>query len=308
MSAVIEIKGLTKSLKTHFWEKPFMALKGIDLQVEEGQVYGFVGHNGAGKTTTIKTLMGLISPDAGEAFLHGKPVSSVESRRDVGFLPERPYFYDYLTAKEALMFYGQLNGMERKAIEKRTPELLELLNIQAAANRQMKGFSKGMLQRLGMATAIIHDPSLVILDEPMSGLDPVGRGQIKEIIRLLKKQKKTVFFSSHILADIEQLCDHVALIAHGEIRQEGKVEALLSSYDKGYELVVIDNGKPELASLAESLDPSWSRKGGHISFVVKTEEQRWDGLKRLAELQADVVQLQPHRVTLEELFLKEFQS
>ena len=239
MRTVLQTKGLEKHYKSNFQVRTIKALDGIDLDVQEGEVYGFIGHNGAGKTTTIKILTGLIRATGGTAEIMGQPVGHKKTLEQVGFLPERPYFYEYLSAREALVFYGRLNGMPSAEIRRRSEELLHLLDLEHAADRPLHSYSKGMLQRLGMAQAVLHDPHLVILDEPMSGLDPVGRGQIKDIIQLLRKRGKTIFFSTHILADVEQLCDRVALIANGKMWYSGTVDGLTSQYQQGYEFTLL---------------------------------------------------------------------
>jgi ABC-2 type transport system ATP-binding protein len=196
----IVVEKLTKTYASDWLGRPpFVALSGLSLTVERGEIFGFLGPNGAGKTTTLKILLGLVRATSGTAMLLGKPAGDVETRRKVGFLPESPYFYDYLTAEEFLGFYGQLAGLARAHIPSRISSLLELVGLVDARSRQLRKFSKGMLQRIGLAQALIHDPELVILDEPMTGLDPVGRKQVRDLILSLRDRGKTVFFSTHIL-------------------------------------------------------------------------------------------------------------
>ncbi|MDC4223413.1 MAG: ABC transporter ATP-binding protein [Candidatus Manganitrophus sp.] len=224
----IEIKHLTKKYRSGFWLKETESLSDLNLEVEAGSIFGFLGHNGAGKTTTIKLLIGVIHPTSGEAFIFGRPISDIAVKREIGFLPESPYFYDYLTGSEFLHFCGQLFGMTAKERAKRVDALVELVGLKGSEGEQMRKYSKGMLQRIGLAQALINDPKLVILDEPMSGLDPVGRKDVRDIILRLKEEGKTVFFSTHVLTDAEMICDQVGIIIKGRLRSKGKLEALLN--------------------------------------------------------------------------------
>ncbi|HUS67883.1 MAG TPA: ABC transporter ATP-binding protein [Kofleriaceae bacterium] len=227
MSAVIEVKDLRKSYRTPLRRRVVEALHGISFAVPPGEIFAFVGPNGAGKTTTIRCLMGLIRPTSGSATVFGEPVPSRAARRRLGFLPESPYFYEYLTAAELLDLVGRLFGMERAARRKRADELLALVGLDKARKRPMKSFSKGMLQRAGIAQALMSDPELVVLDEPTSGLDPLGRKEVRDIIVGLRDAGKTVFFSSHILADVEAIADRVAIIVGGRVHDVGPVDELV---------------------------------------------------------------------------------
>ena len=210
------------------------ALTALSLEIRPGEVFGFLGPNGAGKSTTIKTLMGLIKPTSGAARLFGVPVADPAARKRVGYLPENPAFYDFLTAREYLRFVGESFGMANDAIRAESDRVLSLLDLQAAADRPMRGYSKGMVQRLGLAQTLLHDPDLYILDEPMSGLDPIGRALVKEIILDLKKREKTVFFSTHVTADAERVCDRIGVIVNGVLQQERVVGDLLREGVDGY--------------------------------------------------------------------------
>src|SRR5215472_19295490 len=222
--AAIEILGLEKTYMVGFWRKrPKRALQPLHLTVEDGEIFGFLGPNGAGKTTTLKMLMGLVFPTAGTARILGKSIDDPEVKVQIGFLPEQPYFYDYLTARELLDYYGQLSGVPGKERPKKIEVMLDRVGLRDAANVQLRKFSKGMLQRVGIAQAILHDPKVVFLDEPMSGLDPMGRREVRDLMSELKKEGKTVFFSTHILSDAESLCDRVAVIHQGELRGVGAV-------------------------------------------------------------------------------------
>lgn len=218
------------------------ALKDLTLQVAAGEVFGFLGPNGAGKSTTIKAVVGLIRADSGEISVFGQPMQSRQSRLRVGYLPENPSFYDFLTAREYLQFVGRAFAMSDEEIKTQSGTVLELLDLDAAAGRPIRGYSKGMVQRLGLAQAMLHDPDLYILDEPMSGLDPVGRSLVKEIIKDLKKRGKSVFFSTHITADIEVVCDRVGVVAGGRLRAVDSVANILQSGVQGYLLQVSRGG------------------------------------------------------------------
>jgi ABC-2 type transport system ATP-binding protein len=215
---MIQIERISKEFKEGISSKRVKALEELELQVHKGEVFGFLGPNGAGKSTTIKILINLIYPDSGRAFINGKDVRDKETRRHVGYLPENPYFYDYLTAEELLWFGGRASGLPSKAVKERTDELLNKVNLHGARRRQLRTYSKGMVQRAGLALSLVHDPEVVILDEPMSGLDPIGRKMVGDLIVELKEQGKTVFFSSHILTDIERFCDRVGIIVGGRLR------------------------------------------------------------------------------------------
>lgn len=225
---MITIAGISKEFKEGIGAKRVKALENLDLDIHEGEVFGFLGPNGAGKSTTIKILLNLIFPDKGRASIMGKDVRDRETRRHVGYLPENPYFYDYLTAEEMLWFGGKASGLPSSIVKSRTDELLAKFSLTGARKRQLRTYSKGMVQRAGLALALIHDPDVAILDEPMSGLDPIGRKMVGDLILELKKQGKTIFFSSHILTDIERFCDRVGLIIGGRLRLVDTLDTLVS--------------------------------------------------------------------------------
>ena len=234
----IEILGLQKTYWVGFWRKRAKrALRPFHLAVEEGEIFGFLGPNGAGKTTTLKLLMGLVFPTAGSARILGMDANDPRVKAQIGFLPEQPYFYDYLTARELLEYYGQLSGVAAKDRAKKVEAMLQRVGLPDAGDIQLRKFSKGMLQRVGIAQAILHDPKVVFLDEPMSGLDPMGRREVRDLIEQLKKEGKTVFFSTHILSDAEALCDRVAIIHLGELRSVGVVADLTASMQGKVELI-----------------------------------------------------------------------
>lgn len=225
---MITIAGISKEFKEGIRGKRVRALDNLDLIINQGEVFGFLGPNGAGKSTTIKILMNLIYTDTGKAEIGGKDVRAPDARRLVGYLPENPYFYDYLTAEELLWFGGKTSGMDSKSIKERSDFLIMKVDLQGARNRALRSYSKGMLQRVGLALALIHDPDVVILDEPMSGLDPIGRKMVGDLLLELKQQGKTVFFSSHILNDIERFSDRAGIIIKGKLRLVDALSNLLS--------------------------------------------------------------------------------
>lgn len=235
----VDIQGLRKSYRPDFWKKTIHAVSDLNLKVHAETVYGLVGPNGAGKTTSLKCLLGFVNVNKGQVRLFGQdPWRNAEARRKVGYLPERAYYYPFLTGPEILSFYGKLFGMASNALEKRVDELLNLVGLDDRRDVKLSGYSKGMLQRIGIAQALINDPDLVILDEPMSGLDPLGRKEVKDIIRGLKTQKKTVIFCSHILSDVELLCDEVVMLAKGKVVAQGHLDEVVKPDLQAYELVV----------------------------------------------------------------------
>jgi len=223
----IRVEGLMKDFRPGLGLRSRRVLNDVSFTVREGEIYGFVGPNGAGKTTTLKILMGLIRPTAGQATILGHPVAESGFRQQVGFLPENPYFYSFLTAREILDFYARLSGLDASSRKQKIEELLVSVGLEHAADARLKTFSKGMLQRVGIAQALVHDPSVVFLDEPMSGLDPIGRKEIRDIILKLRAEGRTVFMNTHILTDVEMICDRVAMIVQGVIRYEGPIADLL---------------------------------------------------------------------------------
>ena len=267
----IEIQGLKKTF-TGKRMKRVEALKGIDLVVAKGEVFGFLGPNAAGKSTTIKTLMGLIRPDAGTVLLNGVDAQDPTARRTVGYLPENPAFYDYLSAQEYLAFVGNVFKMSTQRLAERSDQVLRRLDLWEARSRPIRGYSKGMVQRLGLAQALLHDPEICVLDEPMSGLDTLGRSLVKEIIRELKGEGKCVFFSTHITADVEAVCDRVAVIVKGAVRRVQRVDEIMTGAVEGYRLRVRTTGgehdeRVELDGLREALSRR-EEEGSTVTLVV----------------------------------------
>ena len=279
----LEIKGLSKIFRGKK-KTEVNALTGLDLQVLSGEVFGFLGPNGAGKSTTIKTVMGQVKPSSGEAYVFGVPVDSASARLRIGYLPENPAFYDFMTAREYLLFVGKAYGMAPDLIGKRSAEVLALMELSQAADRPIRGYSKGMVQRLGLAQALLHDPDLYILDEPMSGLDPLGRALVKEIIKDLKSRGKTVFFSTHITADVEVVCDKVGVIVKGRLQTVDSVDVLLSSGIEGY---IIQLG----------------RAGGVTEEVFVERERLKAYLEGIVASDSTIERIEPKRKDLEAFFL-----
>lgn len=261
LSAVpaVEIRGLTKLYPLHWRRGRLLALENLDLTVAPGEVFGLLGPNGSGKSTTMKLLLGLATPTRGSASLFGHPAGSMDARLRLGFLPENPYFPQFLSGREVLRYYGRLSGMSGAALTARIEELLELVDLRAAAERRLRTYSKGMLQRIGLAQALLHDPDLLLLDEPTAGVDPLGSRQIRDLILLLKRQGKTVIFSSHLLEQVEEVADRVAILHQGVKLCEGRLEDLLEVPDET--ILRIRGLRPEtqsrlLALLAEEGYPA----------------------------------------------------
>lgn len=305
MSTVVEVDRLEKRYQSGFLLRSVQAVRDISFKVEAGQVFGFLGPNGAGKTTTIRVLMGLIRATSGTVKLFGQPAPSRTARARIGFLPESPYFYDYLTVTELLDLAGRLCGVPSAERRKRADELISLVGLQKARNIRLKKYSKGMLQRAGIAQSLIADPELVIYDEPMSGLDPVGRKEVRDIIRGLGERGKTVMFSSHILADVEMICDHVAFVAGGEVRSSGSLSELVDTTVHGFDISLAtpvefsDAAVAELAGLADTV-----RRGDReLSVMLGADADADAFLEKARALGARVRSVEPRHQTLEDLFL-----
>ncbi|MGA8222275.1 MAG: ABC transporter ATP-binding protein [Candidatus Acidiferrales bacterium] len=297
----IEISGLTKDYPTGFWRKRMRrSLDNLSLQVEEGEVFGFLGPNGAGKTTTLKLLMGLIFPTSGTARIRGRSIDDIGMHREIGYLPEQPYFYDYLTARELLDYYARFFGYAAAERRERVARFLARVGLSAAAGVQLRKFSKGMLQRAGIAQAILHDPQVVFLDEPMSGLDPVGRREVRDIILELKQQGRTVFFSTHILSDAEMLCDRVAVLLGGKLQGVGSPDQIVSVEVSGMEILFeAREDRPLPAKLAERA----AKTGARYRLDVP-EAELYATLDALRASDARILSVQPLRPTLEDYFFR----
>jgi ABC-2 type transport system ATP-binding protein len=302
--AIIEIEGLTKDFQIGFLRKrPLRALHGLNLAVEKGEVFGFLGPNGAGKTTTLKILLNLIRPTAGEARILGEPVTSTSLHRKIGYLPENPYFYDYLTPEELLVFIGKLFGMRQPALGAKVSGLLEMVGLQDARRQQLRKFSKGMVQRIGLAQAMINDPEVIFLDEPMSGLDPLGRREVRRAILALKQNGTTVFFSSHILPDVEALCDRVAIMNGGNLQQVGALHEILKMKIEAHEIVLagiraVDAG---LRPICEEIIPM----GDRLQLRANSQQQVESILSYALAQGASLVSVNPVRPSLEDYFFSQ---
>ncbi len=301
---MIKTKSLTKVFKVGFRGRKVTALEGLDLEVKKGEIFGFLGPNGAGKTTTIKILMGLIYPTRGDAWIMGSPLGDVSVKRRLGFLPENPYFYDYLKGEEFLHFYAQLIKMPKRDRKAKIKDILSLVGLKGAGDLQLRRYSKGMTQRIGIAQALLSDPELVIFDEPMSGLDPVGRKEVRDVILKLRDEGKTVFFSTHILPDVEMVCDRVGILVKGRLRSVGNIEELLGGHIKSIEITARGISESVLKEMEPLVERVIKRDESLLLSVEKEED---------AEKVVDIIQssggrlysLIPQRPSLEEYFMKE---
>jgi ABC-2 type transport system ATP-binding protein len=319
MTPIIEINGLSKvyvqdflgmehgRVKIRFKDRKRVALEGLDLNVEEGEIFGLLGPNGAGKTTAIKILMGLHFATSGSAKIMGRPLGDLEVKKQIGFLPENPFFYDYLKGTEFLEFYGQLYGMSKADRKRRIPELLEQVGIADAANLPLRGYSKGMLQRIGLAQALLNDPKVVFLDEPQSGLDPFGRKEVRDLILQLRDMGKTVFFSSHILQDAEVICDRVAILHQGKRIAVGPLTEMLSAKVKDYEVTfseaesgLIERVKKEAVRIVE--------RPHECLAVFSSQEKAQELAKEILSGKATLNSFTARKETLEEYFIREIEG
>jgi ABC-2 type transport system ATP-binding protein len=304
MATAIRADALTKDFSTGFWRRrATRALDGLSLEVPLGGVFGLLGPNGAGKSTTLKILMHLLWPTSGRAEVLGRPPGDVDARRRLGFLPEHPTFYDHLTAEEVLTYFAGLFGYAGSDRARRVRGALDLVGLGDARSRPMRGYSKGMLQRVGLAQALVNDPELVVLDEPMSGLDPLGRREVREIILSLRDAGRTVVFSSHILSDAEMLCSRVAIVTRGRVVASGSLTELTSGEARGAEIVVTGLGR----EAAERLRPRVARvteiDEGRFSIEAPVSVRPEALVAELAAAGASLVSVTPLRVTLEDVFL-----
>jgi len=315
MSSIVEIENLTKDYEVGFWRKrKVRALDDLSLTVERGEIFGFLGANGAGKTTTLKILMRLVYPSAGRARILGHDIDDVRMHRAIGYLPENPYFYDYLTAREFLNYCAELFGYRAAARRARTEEMLARVHLDEAAwDKQLRKLSKGMLQRVGLAQSIIGDPEIVFLDEPMSGLDPVGRREARDLIASLRTEGRTVFLCSHILSDVEVLCDRIAIMKRGQLVETGRIEELRErnagasdNQSNQFEIMLAGVGVEALARLLPSLDQSnLSSTASGARIEVANEREIDEVLAALRQTGGRLVSIQPVRESLEELFIRE---
>jgi ABC-2 type transport system ATP-binding protein len=305
MQSAIRTEELTKNYAVGFWRKrPHRALDRLSLEVAPGEVFGFLGPNGAGKTTTLKLLMQLIYPTSGRAEILGRPVGDVAVRRRIGYLAENPYFYDHLTAEELLTYFAGLFGYRDPGRRRRVSSLLDQVGIGAERRLQLRKFSKGMLQRVGIAQALVNDPEVVFFDEPMSGLDPIGRRDIRSLILQLRDRGCTLFFSSHILSDAEALCSRVAILAGGRLTSTGALTDLLAFEVRGWELVITGLRQELLGRLAPAVLRIQPIAQGRYALELPAAQSPDLVLRDLVAAGAEVVSLNPIRDTLEDLFVK----
>jgi ABC-2 type transport system ATP-binding protein len=299
---VVWVRDIVKDFRPGFGIRKKRVLHGIGFSVARGEIFGFVGPNGAGKTTTLKILLGLIHATSGEASILGHGVNETAFRRQIGFLPENPYFYDFLTGREILAFYARLSGVPGSERDRRVGDLLERVGLAHAADARLRTYSKGMLQRIGIAQSLVHDPQVVFLDEPMSGLDPIGRKEIRDLIVRLHGEGKTIFMNTHILTDVEMLCDRVAIIVKGRIRYEGRTEDFLEGDDRRAD-VTLTNLPPELAeSFERRYGAVLSGRGENIELRV-AEKHATEMIRTALDAGAGLRSLTPHRVSLETIFM-----
>ncbi len=304
---VVRVEDIVKDFRPGLGLKKKRVLHGISFSVRRGEIFGFVGPNGAGKTTTLKILMGLIFATSGKASILGHDIGESSFRRHIGYLPEGPYFYDYLTGREFLRFYAKLCGVPRAQIAERVTNLLEAVGLAHAGDERLRNYSKGMLQRIGIGQALVHDPQVLFLDEPMSGLDPIGRKEIRDLIWQFRDRGKTIFMTTHILSDVEMLCDSVAIIVKGKIQYQGAPKDFLKNERHSAEIVFAGLEKSIQAQIAERFQASVRDSDEHSQFGV-AEDQVDDVLRALLEKGAQVVSVTPRRATLEMIFLNAVQE
>lgn len=305
MTAIL-IENLTKDYEVGFWRKrKVRALDQLSLTVEQGESFGFLGPNGAGKTTTLKLLMRLIYPTEGHAEILGKPFTDVSMHAHIGYLPENPYFYDYLTAEEFLAYSARLFDLPASTAKGRIDQLLEVVGLKDARRLQLRKYSKGMLQRAGIAQALINDPKVIFLDEPMSGLDPIGRREIRDLILSLRNAGKTVFFSSHILPDVESLCDRVAIVYKGRLRGCGRLDELMVQESPAMEMLVGHLSEPLQAAL-KPLSTQMNVAGNLLRVTLADQAAMFRALDAVKQHGGNLIHLLPVKESFEDYFVKLF--
>jgi ABC-2 type transport system ATP-binding protein len=309
MPAAIETEGLTKDYHVGFWRpRPYRALDALSLRVEPGEVFGFLGPNGAGKSTTLKLLMQLIYPTSGTAQILGRPLGDLDVRRKIGFLAENPYYYDYLTAEELLAYFAGLFGYSGADKRARVSRVLDEVGLAGQRRMRLRQLSKGLLQRVGLAQALINDPELVFLDEPMSGLDPLGRRQVRDLILKLRERGCTVFFSSHILSDAETLCSRVGIMAQGRLVASGRVSDMLAFELKGWELVVADLSDEASRALGRRARTITPIAHGRFTLDLPPDIAPETLIAELRAQGATLISLNPVRETLEDYFVQQVRA
>jgi ABC-2 type transport system ATP-binding protein len=302
--ALIVVSHLGKVFRQGFWMRRVEAVRDVSFEVRAGHIYGFLGPNGAGKTTTIKMLTGLIAQTSGTATVFGEPIGSARAMRRVGFLPENPYVYPYLTPREFVEMCGRLSGLALRGLRRRAEEVLALAGVLYAADRPVRRLSKGMLQRTGLAAALVADPELLILDEPMSGLDPVGRKEVRDLILREREQGRTIFFSTHILSDVEMMCDHVTILRRGSVVVSGAMDTLLRKDVKRTD-VVVERATESFERFCRERGHPVSVAASRVSVEVVGAEGLADVVKRAVEEGLALVEVVPRTESLEDLFVRE---
>ncbi len=306
MPPAIDVEELTKDYKVGFWRpRPYRALDRLTLQVQPGEVFGFLGPNGAGKTTTLKLLMQLVFPTAGRASILGRPVGDLAVRQRIGYLPENPYFYDNLTAEELLEYFASLFGYSRFDCQARASRLLDEVGLGAERRMQLRKYSKGMVQRVGIAQSLLNDPEVLFLDEPMSGLDPLGRRDIRELILRLRERGTTIFFSSHILSDAETLCSRVAIVAGGRLATVGNLRDMSGFEVRGWEVVMTDVASAVLATLASRGVKATTVADGRYTFDLPKDASAEAFVAEMHAGGARLVSVAPVHTTLEDIFVQQ---
>jgi len=302
MQAPVRAEALTKTYRVGFWGRRVRAVQDLSFEVQAGEIFGLLGPNGAGKTTTLKMLLGFVKPSSGHAWISGNRVGTVSSRRSLGYLPENPALYEFLRGDEYLVFAGRLAGLSRTEARKWAAEMLERVGLAGRADRPIRKFSKGMVQRLALAQALIGDPGIVILDEPMSGLDPIGRKDVRDLILELREHGRTVLFSTHILSDVEAICDRVGILVEGRLTDCGALADLVAPGARAVELVV-ENVADDLVEKLRQDGTRVLRRDRATVLTFRDEGRARAALAAAVSSGATVVSLTPHRRSLEELFV-----
>lgn len=301
---LISVEGFRKTFYVGLKRKPSVAARDISFEVGRGEIFGFLGPNGAGKTTTIKGLLDLIRPDGGALRILGHEAASQAWRSKVGYMPEHPNFYDYLTGLEMVTWFARLSGLSSSDAAREAEKMLERVGLGHAMKRRLRGYSKGMLQRAGLAQAMVGSPTLLILDEPMTGLDPIGRREIRELILGLKAEGKTIFYSTHILPDVEMTCDRVSIINHGATVRTGKLDDILDQTTRGIEVVLSAVPDALLADLRGKYEGSLKAHGGKVELTISARDEAWSVAQSALGQGAVLERFEPHRDTLEEIFMR----
>lgn len=306
---MLKIENFSKQFRSHWTFRPMKAVHDVSLEVFKGELFGFIGHNGAGKTTTIKSVLGLLTPTAGKFYLDGKELTDARQRSCIGYLPEQPYFYDHLTVSETLVFFASLYGMSKKQSKPTISKLLSQLHLDKKAKSPVRTLSKGQQQRLGIAQAVMNEPSLLFLDEPFSGLDPLGRKEIRELIVELNQSGTTIFLSSHILSDVQDICDRVAILANGKLKAVYNIDKLPELFGTQYQLIIcdtesIDSLKNTLRDKATSHETKQLVDNSLVTFTFSDYETSIWAIHNALLANAKIVSFQRQEACLEDIFIK----